>query len=155
MCQGSSLYNNHYHFPKLDCKLDEPQQSRKYPYTIVDTVPKLVAALDTDLKILSEGCSPRSYHAALTSPESLSGISTQTPPDSTHEIAAPDSPCDIPSTTPILYVDSEGISLSCWGELSILEFTYQQTPSNIHISSTSTYSDTLHSIRQQLTICTL
>lgn len=79
--QCSSLYNNYYHFPKLERKLDEPQQSRKYPLTIVDTVPKLVAALDTALKILSEECSPRSYHAALTSPETLSNVSTQTPRD--------------------------------------------------------------------------
>ena len=155
MPQGSSLCNDYYHFPKPDSKLDEPQQSRKYPYTIVDTVPKLVAALDTALNILSEECSPRSYHTALTSFEPLSGVSTQTPPDSTNEVAAPDSPCNIPSTTPILYVNSEGISLSCWANAPSWNSIYQQTRSNIHISSTSTYSDTLHSIRQQLTICTL
>ena len=130
MPQGSSLCNDHYHFPKPDSKLEEPQQSRKYPYTIVDTVPKLVAALDTALNILSEECSPRSYHTALTSFEPLPGVSTQTPPDSTNEVAAPDSPCDIPSTTPILYVNSEGISLSRWAN-SILEF-YISTDSFKH-----------------------
>ncbi|KAL8680961.1 MAG: hypothetical protein Q9186_002861 [Xanthomendoza sp. 1 TL-2023] len=137
--------------------VEKPKEIRPPTYTVINTVGTLQTCLNTVVRTII--VPPKKYSQAHTFPPTNNPYrrTPTEPKPSTNLTQAPPPLFNIPQSTPQLYIDAEGISLSRSGELSIL-ILHIETPSfshtyllHIHVLGRRTFttrsSNLLHTLK--------